>query len=232
MKTQISFQLVLVTAAMAASAAVAVLPVLAAEKTKTDVSTVTQNRSGIHPETANIAANSGHAMINHLRKVGVLLDTGMVADARSVLTSSRDYSRELQRLKERTDRAYHNIIIANKTEYAGGSEFLLGWVDIYSSLDEMEVYAPEVAEKTRERLKQAEKHATSGDSQRAAETLKKIAAEVPPSLQPGHDIDQQILLALELLEENQPDITTAKNVVKKTLYRLTVVVETTAVPSD
>jgi len=96
----------------------------------------------------------------------------------------------------------------------------------------MEVYAPEVAEKTRERIKQAEKHVTSGDSQRAAKTLKEISAEVPPSLQPGHDIDQQILLALELLEENQPDITTARNVVKTILYRLTVVVETAAVTSD
>jgi len=99
MKTQISFQLVLVAAAMVAAAVVAVLPVLAAEKTNTDVSAVTQDRSGIHPETANIAVNSGHAMINHLRKVEVLLDTGEVAEARSVLTSSRDFSHELQRMK-------------------------------------------------------------------------------------------------------------------------------------
>jgi len=232
MKTQKSSQIALAAAALAVVVATAALPVLAAEKTNTGVSTVTQSRGGIHPETANIAVNSAHAMINHLRKVEVLLDAGEVAEARNILASSRDFARKLQRMKMKAELAYNYIINSNKTEYAGVSVSAIDRVGIYSSLDEIEVYAPEIAEITRERLKQAEMHTTSGNTQLSAKTLKDVAAEVPSSLLPGYDIDQQILLALEFLEENLPDISMARNEVKKALNGLKAVVETTAAPSD
>ena len=101
------------------------------------------------------------------------------------------------------------------------------WVGLSSSLDEMEVYAPEVAEDARERLEQAQKHATTGDIQRIAGTLKAVVTKAPYNLQPGQPIDRQILLALELPGENQPDIATAKSVMEDALNRLIVVDQTT-----
>ena len=103
------------------------------------------------------------------------------------------------------------------------------WIWIYSSLDEMEVYDPELAQETRERMEQAQKHAATGDIQRTAETLNKVATGVLSSLKPGRAVDLKIQLALEFLGENQPDIATAKSVVEDALNRLIVVGQNTTV---
>jgi hypothetical protein len=216
METRRLFQLVLVAAALTVTAAIA------------DDFAIANNPGGIHPETANIAANSANAVINHLRNVEVLLNNGAVARARSVLTSSRDYFRNLQYMKEETENALHHINNSNEMNDKDVRVLPRDWEGIYSSLDEMEVYAPEVAKRARESLKQSERHATTCDIQRTAETLKTVVTEVPSSLQPGHAIDRKILLALELLGENEPDIATARSVVQNVLNRLTVI-ETTAV---
>jgi hypothetical protein len=76
-------------------------------------------------------------------------------------------------------------------------------------------------------VEQAQKHAATGDIRKTAETLQAVATGVPNSLQPGQPIDRQILRALELLGENQPDIATAKSVVEDALNRLMVVDKTT-----
>ena len=91
--------------------------------------------------------------------------------------------------------------------------------------------SPEVAEKVGESLKQSERHMTTCDIQRTPDTLEAVVTGLPSSLQPGHAIDRQILLALELLGENEPDIATARSIVQNVLNRLTVV-ETMAASAD
>lgn len=212
MKSPKSFQFVLIAAVLSAIAATA------------DASAAGNSCYGALPERADIAVNSGAAMmISHLRKAELLLDTGAVAGARSVLAATREFARELQMMKMGADRAYAHIIDAGVPEHAGVSTRSSDWVGIYSNLDEMQAYAPHLAEQTRERLNQAERHARWGDIHGAASTLKHVAAEVPSSLQPGHDIDQQILLSLELLGENHPDTAAVRRVVDKALNTLTAI---------
>ncbi len=231
MKSQRSVQFVLAAAVLSATAATPGSPVFAAEHTTADVFAAVNNRGGIVPETLNIAVNSGNAMIDHLRKVELLLDSGAVAGARSVLTASREFVRELRFVKMEADRADARISDGIMPEYTRFSPLATDWVGIYSNLDELQAYAPELAQGTRDRLQEAEKRAERGDIQGAALTLQQVAAGVPYSLQPGQDIDQQMLLSLELLGENQPDIAAARRVVEKTLAMLTAVgdVETTPV---
>jgi hypothetical protein len=231
MESQRLFQYMLVAAALTVTAATTAQPVLAAKRTISEDFAVTSNPGGNHPETANIAVNSANAVINHLRKVEVLLNNGAVARARSVLTSIRDNFRSLQYMKEEAEYALHTINDANEMNDNDVSVLPRDWEGIYSSLDEMEIYAPEVAEKVGESLKHSERHMTTCDIQRTADTLEAVVTELPSSLQPGHTIDRQILLALELLGENQPDIATARSIVQNVLNRLTVV-ETTAASAD
>jgi hypothetical protein len=169
MESQRFFQYMLVAAALTVTAATTAQPVLAAEKTIAEDFAVTNNPAEDYPETANIAVDSANAVINHLRKVEVLLNNGAVARARSVLTSSRDYFRSLQYMKEEAEYALHHINNSNEMNDNDVSVLPRDWDGIYSSLDEMEVYAPEVAEKARESLKQSERHATTCDIQRTAE---------------------------------------------------------------
>jgi hypothetical protein len=227
METQRSFQFVLVATALIVATAATSLPVSATEGTIADECVVTGNQDGIYPQRVNRVVNPADVLINDLRKAEVQLNSGAVARARSILTSSRDYSRNLQFMKEETERALQYINRSNEYNDNGAGLLQRDWVGIYSSLDEMEVYAPKLAQDTRERLEQAEKHATRGDIQKAAETLKTVVTGVPNSLLPGQPIDRQILLALEFLGENQPDIATAKSVVEDALNRLIVVDQTT-----
>ena len=211
MKSQKPFQRVLVAAVLGATAATA------------DVSAAVNNRGDSLPESVNIAVNPEDAMISHLRNVEALLDTGAVAGARSVLTASRDFARELQSLKIEADRAYDHIIEANMPESSSVGVLSGDWVGLYGSLDELQAYAPQLAEKTRERLEQAERHAAWGDIRGTGLALEQVAAEVPSRLQPGQEIDRQILLSLELLGENKPDIAAARRVVEQTLNGLTAI---------
>jgi hypothetical protein len=227
METQRSFQFVLVATALIVATAATSLPVSATEGTIADECVVTGNQDGIYPQRVNRVVNPADVLINDLRKAEVQLNSGAVARARSILTSSRDYSRNLQFMKEETERALQYINRSNEYNDNGAGLLQRDWVGIYSSLDEMEVYAPKLAQDTRERLEQAEKHATRSDIQKAAETLKTVVTGVPNSLLPGQPIDRQILLALEFLGENQPDIATAKSVVEDALNRLIVVDQTT-----
>jgi hypothetical protein len=227
METQRSFQFVLVTTALIVATAATSLPVSATEGTIADECVVTGNQDGIYPQRVNRAVNPADVLINDLRKAEVQLNNGAVARARSILTSSRDYSRNLQLMKDETGRAIQYINRSNESNDNGAGLFPGDWVGIYSSLDEMEVYAPKLAQDTRERLEQAEKHATRGDIQKTAGTLKTVVTGVPNSLLPGQPIDRQILLALEFLGENQPDIATAKSIVEDALNRLIVVDQAT-----
>jgi len=226
METQRSFQFVLAATALIVATAATSLPVSATQGTIADECVTTGTQGGIYPQRVNRAVSPADVLINDLRKAEVQLNNGAVARARSILTSSRDYARNLQFMKEETERALEYINRSGESNGNGPGLLPGDWVGIYSSLDEMEVYAPKVAEDTRERLEQAQKHATSGDIRKAAETLKAVVTGVPYSLQPGQPIDRQILLALELLGENQPDIATAKSVVEDALNRLMVVDQT------
>jgi hypothetical protein len=232
METQRSFQFVLVATALIVAAAATSLPVSATEGTIADECVVTGTHGGIYPQRVNRAANPADVLVNDLRKAEVQLNNGAVARARSILTSSRDYIRNLQFMKVETDRALQYINRSGESNDNGTGISPRDWVGIYSSLDEMEVYAPQVAEDAQKSLKQAQKHATTGDIQRIAETLKAVVTEVPYSLQPGQPIDRQILLALELLGENEPDIATARSVVENAINRLMVVVEAPAASAE
>jgi len=227
METQRSFQFVLVATALIVATAAISLPVSATQGTTADECVATGTQDGIYPQRVNRAVNPADVLINDLRKAEVQLNNGAVSRARSILTSSRDYSRNLQLMKDETERALQYINRSNESNDNGAGLFPGDWVGIYSSLDEMEVYAPKLAQDTRERLEQAEKHATRGDIQKAAETLKTVVTGVPYNLLPGQPIDRQILLALEFLGENQPDIATAKIVVEDALNRLVVVDQAT-----
>jgi len=230
METQRSFQFVLVATALIVATAVTSLPVSATQGTITDECVVTTGtQGGINPQRVNRAVNPADLLVNDMRKAEVQLNNGAVAKARSILTSSRDYSRNLQFMKEETERALQYINRSGESSDNGAVLLPRDWVGIYSSLDEMEVYAPKLAEDTRERVEQAQKHAATGDIGKTAETLQAVATGVPNSLQPGQPIDRQILRALELLGENQPDIATAKSVVEDALNRLIVVDQTTTV---
>jgi len=200
----------------------------AAVSTTAESSIVDQYPGWGDPTMAGIAVNSGRALINHLMSARALLDESETEQARSALLASREFADAIERMmpyltvvEEMLD-ASDRIVQENITAL---SDDLL---PIYAGIDEMTVYAPEVARKTRGMLKEAEKHAQRGDRQFAAKAIREAADEISRRTVylPVDYVDRQIRVAQNALKQEKPDVSAAKAAVEKSLDSLKVVVDT------
>jgi len=200
----------------------------AAVSTTGESSIVDQYPGWGDPTMAGIAVNSGRALINHLMSARALLDESETEQARSALLASREFADAIERMmpyltvvEEMLD-ASDRIVQENITAL---SDDLL---PIYAGIDEMTVYAPEVARKTRGMLKEAEKHAQRGDRQFAAKAIREAADEISRRTVylPVEYVDRQIRVAQNALKQEKPDVSAAKAAVEKSLDSLKVVVDT------
>jgi len=229
MKTETHLSPQAVTVALAVILASASLPppVVAAERTDTDTTIVTRYAGWGDPAMAEIAVNSGQALINHLMTTKALLDDGEVVQARSALIASREFAEAIERMmpyltvvEEMLDAS--DRIVQEKVDAL--SDDLL---PIYAGIDEMTVYAPQVAGKTRGMLKQAESHARSGDTRHAASVLREAASEIAEHTVylPVSYVERQIRVAQNALNQEKPDVSTAKAAVENSLDSLYRVVD-------
>jgi len=230
MKTETHFSLKPVAVALAvllASSSLA-LPVVAADKAQTEAASEVRYQGWGDPAMAEIAVNSGQALINHLMTTKALLDDGDVVQARSALIASREFADAIERMmpyltvvEEMLDAS--DRIVQEKVDTL--SEDLL---PIYAGIDEMTIYAPQVAGKTLGMLKQAENHAHSGDTRHAASVLRAAASEVSQHTVylPVSYVERQIRVAQNALNQEKPDVSTAKAAVENSLTSLNLVVDT------
>jgi hypothetical protein len=98
---------------------------------------------------------------------------------------------------------------------------------IYASLDELQVYAPQVAKRTRGMVQKAEQNASAGDKRGAAQVLNKAADDIVQHTiyLPVNYVDEQVHGALYALDQKQPDQSAAKAAVKRALDSVTMVVD-------
>jgi hypothetical protein len=208
-------------------AGIVTVPARAADEQHSEASDVSQIRGWGDPAMAEIAVNSGRALVNHLRSAGALLDEGQAAQARSALIASREFADAIERtmpyllvveeMRDTGDRVVQENVEALAADF----------LPIYAGLDELAVYAPEVARKTRGMVKQAEKHAAGGDKKRAAGMLQEAAAVVTEHTVylPVEYVDRQVRAALYAVNQSKPDLMAAKAAVGRALDSLTTVVD-------
>jgi hypothetical protein len=229
MKKQTRLMLKPVAVALAASLLVSTIamPVNAAEKSYSELDSVTYNGWG-DPAMAHIAVTSGRALIDHLMTARALLKTNQYDQARSALIASREFTDAIERimpyltvaqeLKDASDRVIEEKVDVLKSDL----------LPIYASLDELAVFAPEAAKKSKSMVRHAQQHAAAGDRARAAKELKEAAAEVTlhTVYLPVDYVNQQVRVAQYALAEKQPDVKTASTAVDKALHSLVVVIDT------
>lgn len=203
------------------------LSAAAEDNSYTEVTSVSQYTGWGDPAMAEIAVNSGRALVNHLYSAKALLEQGRTEQARSALIASHEFAGAIQRMMpyltvaqemlDAGDRVVQEKVVALSTDL----------LPIYASLDELDVYAPEVAHNTRGMLKQAEKDAAAGDKQRAAQELKQAAAAVSEHTVylPVDYVNQQVRVALNAVEQAKPDLAAAKAAVDRALTSVTMVVD-------
>lgn len=240
MMTCTHYSLKPISVALAALLAASAITVSAdaADTSYKEQTSIGQYRGWGDPATAQIAVNSGRELVEHLRSARALLDEELTVEARSALTASRESVNAIERMmpyllvvEEMMDASDH---VVQEDVEALSTDLL----PIYTRLDEMAVYAPEVAHKTRGMVKQAQSHAAAGDKTRAAEVLKQAAADVTEHTVylPVTYVDQQVQAALSAINQSTPDLPAAKAAVDRALNSLTTVVdsvvETTVHRSD
>jgi len=105
---------------------------------------------------------------------------------------------------------------------------------IYANLDELQVFAPQVAKRTRSMVQQAEKHASAGHPQRAAQVLTEAADDIAQHsvYLPVDYVDEQVHVASRALDRAKPDVATANAAVGRALNSVVTVVDEVITPTS
>lgn len=224
--TRYLFKPVVTGLALSLAASAVALPANAADKPYKEEISIGQYNGWGDPAMAKMAINSGRALIDHLRSARILLNDGQTAQARSALITSRDFADTLERMMPYL-RVVEEMMDANDHVVQANVEALAtDLLPIYSSLDELAVYAPEVAHKTRAMVRQAEKHAAAGDKKHTTEALRKAIATIAEHTVylPVEYVDQQVRAALYAVNQPKPDLAVARAAVDRAMNSLTTVV--------
>ena len=179
------------------------------------------------PGMAKIAVDSGRALIAHLSTARALLDIGKVAEARSALIASREFADAIERMMPYLSVVEDMMDVCNKVVEEDVTALSADLLPIYASLDELQVYAPQVADRTRGMVQKAEKNAAAGNRKDAAQVLKEAADDIVQHTVylPVDYVDDQVRGALYALNQAKPDVVAAKAAVKRALDSVTTVVE-------
>jgi len=179
------------------------------------------------PGMAKIAVDSGRALIEHLRTADALLATGKIPEARSALLASREFADAIERTMPYLTVVEDMKDVGNKVVQEDVTALSADLLPIYASLDELQVYAPQVANRTRGMVQKAEKNAAAGDRKGAAKVLQEAADDIVQHsvYLPVDYVDEQVHGALYALDRKPPDKSAAKAAVKRALDSVTMVVD-------
>jgi hypothetical protein len=176
---------------------------------------------------AKIAVDSGRALIAHLSSAQALLGIGNVAQARSALIASREFADAIERMMPYLTVVEDMMDASNKVVEEDVTALSADLLPSYASLDELQVYAPQVANRTCGMVQKAVKNAAAGNRKDAAQVLKEAADDIVQHTVylPVDYVDEQVRGALYALNQAKPDVAAAKAAVKRALDSVTTVVE-------
>ena len=218
-------------AALALAAVLATAPLAvtaqASPPSKSETINISEYTNWGDPAMAKIAVDSGRALIEHLSTASALLDSGKTGEARGALIASREFADAIERIMPYLTVVSDMRDASNKLVEEDVATYTPDMLPIYASLDELQVYAPKVASRNRDRVHRAEKYAASGNRARAAQQLSEAADDIVQHTVylPVAYVDEQVRGALFALDQSRPDIATAKAAVNKALKSVTTVVD-------
>ncbi len=216
--------LVLLVAALATGAVA--INAEAASRSGSETISISEYTDWGDPAMAKIAVDSGRALIAHLSTARALLDTGQITDARSALIASREFADAIERTMPYLTVVEEMMDASKRVVEEDVTALSADLLPIYASLDELQVYAPKVAARTRGKLKQVKKHAAAGNRKRAAQMLTEAADDIAQSTVylPVEYVDEQVHVALYALNQAKPDVSVAKAAVMRALESVTTVI--------
>ena len=188
----------------------------------TDQETIGAYQGWDDPDMARVAVHGGRALLHHIQAAHVALREHKTGEARAALDAAEDFAEGLQLMVPYTV-VVDNIHNAKSQMLATDSGIVVDdMLPIYSSLDEMSAYAPELAGKAKTKLDQAVKHMHKGEKQQAAEKLDEIAADISSTTVylPVNYVEHQIESAIVSLDQDPADTKTANLAIDNALQSL------------
>jgi hypothetical protein len=175
-----------------------------------------------NPTLAKAEAASGQALLSHLQSARAWLVAGSPAGARDALRTAGEFTNALERTMPFVAVA-DNVTTAQNKLIAGEDE--LSYDDllpIYTSIDDTQIYAPELARQVHGKVKAAEAQARHGQSREAARTLREVSDQVTHSAVylPLDYVDNQIQVAQADLKRDHYEPAKAEAAVDKALNSL------------
>lgn len=165
---------------------------------------------------ARLAESSGRLLLHRIDTAENMLDSGDYQGAHNELDAAEDTAGAIRtmmpfivvvdRIKGAKDK-----LLAQDAEY-----FHDDLLPIYSQLEEMSVYAPEVAQKAKAQVKQAEKDAAAGKVKEASKGLDKAVATITATTVylPVDYVYDQVATARVALTGPMPDAVTARRAIE------------------
>ena len=193
-----------------------------AQKPVTERETTAQYEGWEDPDMARVAVHGGRALLRQVQAAHAALEENKVGEARSDLNAADDFAQGLQLMMPYTV-VVDNIRNAKHELLASNTGVIVDdLLPIYSSLDEMAEFAPELAAKAKAHLDEAVKHVQKGEKKEAAEKMDEVAQEISATTVylPVLYVEHQVTAARVAMDKDPSDTETAKSAVDNALESL------------
>ena len=183
---------------------------------------IISSRGWANPRLAKVEAESGQALLAHLQSAKAWLVAGSPAGARDALITAGEFANAMERSMPFVAVA-DDVTTARNKLLAGEDElFYDDLLPIYASVDEMQIYTPQLAGQVHGKVKQAEAQARQGQSREAARTLREVSDQVTHSAVylPLDYVSNQIQAAKADLKRDQYEPAKAEAAVDNALNSL------------
>lgn len=174
-----------------------------------------------------IAAHTGNEIVRHLNAAQKAIDANDSGKALGEVEAAN-------RLNDSVMQSMPYVNVNEKLFNAKGKlamedsgRFYDDLLPIYAELDDMEIYAPAVAQKARGKIKEAETLARAGKNAEASAKLKEVMDDISETtvFLPVGYVHGQLEAAQNALSEHHRDITVAKTAINNALGSLTAFTE-------
>ncbi len=164
------------------------------------------------PAMARTAAYSGRALLHHLHSAQQALDLGQLDKGKKLLSAAGNLAAGIRTmmpfsvLVDQIKDAKGRILSTDSTIQTDS------FLPIYRNLDVMELYTPELATKSRDKIENAENQAKKGKHKEAVATLDEVAADISTTqvYLPVLTVQQRIDNALAALDSDPSDVIEAQ----------------------
>jgi hypothetical protein len=166
-----------VATALVASVAISAGPGLAAEKSATATETLTMDNSGWSSEKSErLALNLGQLLVLRMERAKQLLDQGDVSGAQAAILDGESTAQAIVdispviRVTDTITDAKDKVLVEEWTAFADAL------VPINGNVDQIDIFAPELADATRKKMNAAKDKAAAKDTKGTAIIMQEIAA--------------------------------------------------------